>query len=122
MDSQSAGRDPNNGRFTPGNPGGPGRPRREKEAAILAAISDALSPAEITKALRDALDIATETRSARGIIAVLELAAGYGIGKPVQRTERTEGDPISAAIAEMKQAYYEAHQEALQAQSTPGSE
>ena len=112
MEVQSAGRDPN-GRFTTGNPGGPGRPRREQEQAILEAITNAIPPVQIGEALRTALDIAIETRSARGIVAVLELQAAYGIGRPTIRVEKPEGDPISAALAEIRRI----HQEKLQTQA-----
>ena len=100
------------GRLLPGHHSpGPGRPKRETETAILNAITSALSPAQITEAIQTALDLAIEQKSPRGIVAVLELAAGYGIGKPIARTEKTEGDPISAAIEAWKQAQIEMQQQ-----------
>lgn len=79
-------RDPS-GRFLPGNGGGPGRPKREQERMILDAISNALSPAEIEFAIREGLRLAIEQKSTRGIVAILELAAGYSIGRPTVRVE-----------------------------------
>ena len=79
-------RDPS-GRFLPGNSGGPGRPKRETEEAILNAIRSALSPAEIEGAIRIGLQLAIEQKSTRGIVAILELAASYSIGRPVVRLE-----------------------------------
>ncbi len=97
------------GRLLPGHSSpGPGRPKKETERAILDAITSALSPAQITEAIQTALEIAIETRSARGIVAVVELQAAYGIGKPTIRVEKTEGEPISAAIEEMRRIYMEA--------------
>lgn len=85
-------RNPTNGQFVPGHKQpGPGRPKREREEAVLAAISDALSPEEIKNAIMTALDLAIEQKSPRGIVAVLELAAGYAVGKPVQRVQQSAG-------------------------------
>jgi hypothetical protein len=103
------------GRLLPGHSSpGPGRPKRETETAILNAITSALSPAQITDAIQTALDLAIEQKSPRGIVAVLELAAGYGIGKPIARTETTQGDPISAALEEMRRIHMDAADRAQQ--------
>src|SRR5690349_17781241 len=94
----------NAGRFQPGhNQPGPGRPKRETEAAILTAITDALSPEEITEAIKEALRLAKEQKSARGIVAVIELAAAYGIGKPLQRVERGNTNAITEAMARWRE-------------------
>jgi hypothetical protein len=85
-------RNPTNGQFVPGHrQPGPGRPKREREEAVLAAISDALSPEEIKNAITTALDLAIEQKSPRGIVAVLELCSGYAVGKPVQRVQQSSG-------------------------------
>ena len=97
------------GRLLPGHSQpGPGRPKRETEQAILHAITSALSPAEITSAIKTALDLAIEQKSARGIIAVLELAAGYGIGKPTVRVEQIDDNPMTEKFEEWKRARLEA--------------
>ena len=112
--TEATGRDPNSGRFTTGNPGGPGRPRREQEAATLQAITSAIPSEEVTSALRTALDLAVELRSPRAIIAVLEFQASYQLGKPIARTETTQGDPISAALEEMRRIHMDAAERAQQ--------
>ncbi len=94
-------RDPS-GRFLPGNSGGPGRPKREVEESILNAIRSALSPAEIEGAIRIGLQLAIEQKSTRGIVAILELAAGYSIGKPIQRTESDGNNAMAEAMENWK--------------------
>ena len=65
------------GRFVAGHaPTSPGRPKRETERMILDAIANALSPAEIEFAIGEGLRLAIEQKSTRGIVAILELAAG----------------------------------------------
>ena len=88
----------NQGRFLPGNPGSPGRPKRETEQAILNAISNALSPEEITAAIREALALARAQKSARGIVAIIELCSAYSIGKPVARIETNGSNVIEEAL------------------------
>jgi len=95
------------GRLLPGHhQPGPGRPKRETEQAILQAITEALDPATIKAALIEALQIAREQRSPRAIVAVLELAAGYGVGKPVARIHTQETNPIAEALAAMRAMHF----------------
>jgi hypothetical protein len=75
------------GRFAKGHSGGPGRPSKAKEIAMLEAIRSTFTPERVAQHLNDAMDIAVRTNSARGIVAVLEFAANYTMGKPVQRTQ-----------------------------------
>jgi hypothetical protein len=75
------------GRFAKGHAGGPGRPSKAKEIAMLEAIRSTFTPERVAQHLNDAMDIAVRTNSARGIVAVLEFAANYTMGKPVQRTQ-----------------------------------
>ena len=83
------------GRFVPGHaPTSPGRPKREVEESILNAIRSALSPAEIEGAIRIGLQLAIEQKSTRGIVAILELAAGYAVGRPVARAETSDRSKI----------------------------
>lgn len=75
---------PTNGRFQPGNKAGVGhgRPPRAKEEEMLAAIKDTFSAEELRAVLREALEIARSTQSARGLLAVAEFCANYSLGKP----------------------------------------
>lgn len=75
------------GRFLPGNPGGPGRPTKAQEHAYLAAAAAAVTPDEMTHALREALHFALEQRSARGIVAVLEFIRDTTVGRPNQAVQ-----------------------------------
>ena len=85
-------RNPTNGQFVPGHrQPGPGRPKREREEAVLNAITEALTPERIREAIETALDLAIEQKSPRGIVAVLELCSGYAVGKPVQRVQQSSG-------------------------------
>lgn len=88
------------GRFTKGNPGGPGRPKRAEEIALLDAISTTFPPELVQQTLQDALRLAKEQNSARGMIAVLEFAANYALGKPVQRTQEVQGG-LSSILEEL---------------------
>jgi hypothetical protein len=111
-------RDPNTGRLLPGHPGlpGAGRPAREREKAVLDAIRDAIPPEEIKANLRKALEIAIEQKSARGIIAVLEFAAGYAVGKPVQRVDVGKPDD---GPPDWVQAILDRHQHRQELESEP---
>jgi hypothetical protein len=83
-------RDPQNGRFLPGNPGGPGRPGRTIEADYLAALSEAVPMeawrAVVAKALEQAQNGNPKSRAWLG---------AYLIGRPT-------GDALlTLAAAEM---------------------
>lgn len=75
------------GRLLPGTRGLPGNGRKPKatEDAYLVAIKAAMSPEQLTEALQTALDLAIELKSPRSVLAVVEVVAGYGLGKPTQR-------------------------------------
>lgn len=78
--------------WKPGQSGNPnGRPKKAQELAILDAITAAFTPEQITEHLHQAMQIALEKKSARGIVAVLEFMADRTIGKPIQRVEQTGG-------------------------------
>lgn len=90
------------GHFLPGHGvRSPGRPKREVERAILDGLTSALSQEEITQLIKDAVILAKEQKSARGIVAVLALVAGYGIGTPVQRSDTTDSNAMDDAIAKL---------------------
>ncbi len=83
-------RDPQNGRFLPGNPGGPGRPRRTIEADYVAALSEAV-PIEAWRAI-----VAKALEQAQsGDAKAREWLGAYLVGKPT-------GDALlTLAAAEM---------------------
>ncbi len=106
------------GRLLPGNTGNPnGRPKRETEQSILDAIRRALPPEVIEAKIKRALEIAEETNSARGMIAVLEFAAAYSLGRPTVRVEQTANahaelsELMQAGVAEAMKHWQEAAQE-----------
>lgn len=74
------------GRLLPGTMAVPGSGRKTKatEDAYLVAIKQAMSPEQLTEALQTAYDLAVELKSPRSILAVVELIAAYGLGKPTQ--------------------------------------
>lgn len=81
----TAGRD-EHGRFLPGSAQpGAGRKPKAVERLYLDAVRDALPPEEIGRVLTEALELARETRSWRGMVEVVELALSYGAGKPMQK-------------------------------------
>lgn len=87
------------GYFLPGHGvKSPGRPKRESELAMLNAITSTFTPDEVTKLLKDALDIAKEQKSARGMVAILEFIADRTLGKPTIRVEHGDTNAIDDAI------------------------
>ena len=90
------------GKFLPGNSGGPGRPKREHETAVLDALRGSFPPERLIAVLEDALQIAQSQNSARGMLAVVEFIAGYALGKPIARVEKSDTNAIDEALARMK--------------------
>lgn len=77
------------GKFAPGNRANvAGRPTRERELAVLSAISAALPPDKLQKALEDAMTWAYEYKSPKMVLALAQFAVGYMVGKPVVRTSK----------------------------------
>lgn len=91
------------GKFAPGNSAG-GRKPKAVERAYLDAVRDALPPEQIADLLAEALNLARETRSWRGMAEIITIALQYGAGKPTQKTVTTDGnlDALLAALAEDK--------------------
>jgi len=81
------------GRFAPGNKAGVGhgRPKRSQEEAMLQAIKASMPPEKIEATIAEALELARNTNSWRGLMAVCEFAANYSLGKPTQRIEQNSG-------------------------------
>lgn len=88
------------GSFAPGNTAG-GRKPKAVEKAYLDAVRDALPPDEIASLLKEALDLARDTRSWRGMAEIITIALAYGAGKPTQKTVTTDGnlEQLLAALA-----------------------
>lgn len=55
-------------------------------AAMLKAVVEAHSPAEMTFLLREAMTIARARKDWYGILMILRFQVEYGVGKPVQRS------------------------------------
>lgn len=91
------------GRFLPGHSVGKlgGRPSKAQELAMLDAIRTSLPPEKVQEHINKALQLAVSQNSARGIIAVLEFAAGYSLGKPTQRIINEQGG-LSDVLAELQ--------------------
>ena len=90
------------GRVLPGSVLGPmGRGAKASEEAYLTAIKKAIPPESLGDLLTTALNMAIGSGSWRGVVAVAELAAAYGLGKPVQRVIQQSGnvDAIMAILA-----------------------
>lgn len=88
------------GKFAPGNRSG-GRKPKAVERAYLDAVRDALPPEQISDLLIEALNMARETKSWRGMAEVIGIALAYGAGKPTQKTVTTDGnlEQLLAALA-----------------------
>ena len=96
---RKTGRNPD-GTFKKGEwPGGPGRPKKAQAEAMLDAINAAMPPDKVRSIMAKALSLAEEQNSARSLLKVLEFAAGYLIGTPVQRSEdASDGYEALAAL------------------------
>jgi hypothetical protein len=95
------------GRLLPGHSIKGGRKTKEQELGMLAAITEAIPLDQIPVYMQMAMDIAVSNRSSKGIMQVLEFQAAYGIGRPTIKIERVEGDPISAALEELRRIHAE---------------
>ena len=81
-----AGHRDEHGRFLPGSPQpGAGRKPKAVERAYVDAVKEALPPDEIANILTEALEMARNTNSWRGMVEVAQLALAYGAGKPMQK-------------------------------------
>src|SRR4051812_1608475 len=101
----------NHGRWQAGHSGNPaGRAPRKQEEEMLDAIKTTFPPERITSYLEQAMEIAIKNGSARSIIAVLEFAAHYSLGKPIARTERVGGNAIEEAMQRWKEMQAQSEQ------------
>ena len=91
------------GHFLPGHAQpGAGRKPKAVERLYLDAVRDALPPEQIGNILTEALTLARETRSWRGMVEIIELALSYGAGKPVSKVISSDGnlEALLAALAD----------------------
>lgn len=93
--SELAGDRNERGQFQPGHKVKGGRPKREVEQSILAGLTGALTQERITELITQAIEIAIEQKSTKGIVSVLQLVAAYGLGTPVQRSEDNDTDQMT---------------------------
>ena len=93
-----------NGQFAKGNKAGPGRPSKVREKEVLAAINEAMPPAEITKLIKEMIAHARAQKSWRGMEAALSFCAAYQVGKPVQRIANNdeEESPLDNILRKMR--------------------
>jgi hypothetical protein len=77
---------------------GPGRPASSNQAYIDA-IKAEYPPDRLVGMMAEAFDMAVETNSWRGMVAVMEFAANYSLGKPVKRVESTGDSSLADLLA-----------------------
>ena len=96
-------RRPEDGKFAPGNRSG-GRKPKAVEKAYLDAVKQALPPEAIADLLEEALELARDTRSWRGMAEIITIALQYGAGKPTQKVVSSDGnlETLLAALADDK--------------------
>jgi hypothetical protein len=81
--------------FTVGGAGGPGRPKAVDNREYISAIKQGFPPERIVELLELAIQEATNTHSWRGIVAAVEFAAAYSLGKPKQTIQATGNDSLA---------------------------
>ena len=89
------------GRLLPGHRSpGPGRPTRAVEKQYLDAIRQSLPPDQVETIITEAIELARQTRSWRGLLEVVQFAVAYGAGKPMQKivTADSNLDMLLAAL------------------------
>jgi hypothetical protein len=97
------------GRFLPGNRASVGivRSPRQAEKDAKQAIEQAAPPEKIQQALDRMFELAEKYESWKAYDAWATLTLAYLIGKPTIRVEKVEGDPISAALEELRRIHAE---------------
>lgn len=97
------------GRFLPGNRASVGIQRNPKQARREAqeAIERAAPGEKIEAALNRMHDLAAQYGSWKAYEAWLTMVLAYQLGKPTIKIERVEGDPISAALEELRRIHAE---------------
>jgi hypothetical protein len=97
------------GRFLPGNRASVGivRSPRQAEKDAKQAIEQAAPPEKIQQALDRMFELAEKYESWKAYDAWATLTLAYLIGKPTIRVEKVDGDPISAALEELRRIHAE---------------
>jgi hypothetical protein len=97
------------GRFLPGNRASVGvvRSAREQQRAIMETLQEEGSPENILEALQELKACAKKFNSWKAWEAYITLMLSYQLGKPTIRIEKVEGDPISAALDELRRIHAE---------------
>ncbi len=72
-------RDPQTGRFLPGNPGGPGNPHAARVAALRGALLEAVTPADLAAIARSLVQAARS-----GDVAAAKLVFERVLGRPLE--------------------------------------
>jgi hypothetical protein len=75
-----------------------GRPRASNQAYIDA-IKAEYPPGRLVEMMQEAFTMAVDTNSWRGMVAVMEFAANYSLGKPVKRVESTGDSSLADLLA-----------------------
>lgn len=75
-----------------------GRPPAPTQAYIDA-IKAHCPPEKLVEMMQEAFDMAVETNSWRGMVAVAEFMAAYGLGKPVKRVESSGDSSLADLLA-----------------------
>jgi hypothetical protein len=87
------------GKFARGNTLGR-KPRQTVDTAYVDAMRAGMPPDRVVELLDKAIELAIATKSARGVMAAVEFATAYTLGKPKQRTgvqpDRTLADLLAA--------------------------
>jgi hypothetical protein len=87
------------GYFVKGGLPGPGRPKMVDNRAYVEALKLDFPPEEISRLVKEAIQIAIDTNSWRGVIAAAEFAHDRSIGKPVKRVESTGDTSLADLLA-----------------------
>lgn len=87
------------GTWPKGQRGGPGRPKAVDNRAYVQALAEGMPPERVMELINDAIAIAKETNSWRGVVAALEFSTNYTLGKPKQRIESTGAVSIGEMLA-----------------------
>lgn len=102
------------GKFLPGHKGiSPGRPKKSDEMALVQELNSRFPPEFIADKLEQALNLAIQQNSSRGIVAALTFIENYRTGLPVKRViKEADGYDRLAALLAQAEAEGEAEREA----------
>lgn len=87
------------GKFAKGNTLGGRMPKQVDNREYIAAIKASFPPDRIVEMMGMAMDLAARTNSWRGMVAVMEFAANYTLGKPKPQAGSGDGGGLAAILA-----------------------